>query len=286
MHQPMDAFTAALRSAGIERRPVAGAAPGHLVLAVPPDRLSTVDRCARAAGFVALPGAPDPAARRYAALDPAAGRFVVVEVPGPPAPGRPARRRGLGVAVLGPDGAGKSTLAQGIAEAFPLPVATVYMGLWQSGDAGPSAGISVRDAAARPFRAWARLLEARSHQRRGRLVVFDRYVYDARLPAEPPWATAKRLYFWFLSRTCPAPDVTLLLDLPGEVAFARKGENGVEASEAARRNFRALEQELGLHVIDATRSPEEVRGAALAVIWAACLARWRVEPVGAPVPAR
>lgn len=184
------------------------------------------------------------------------------------------------VAILGPDGAGKSTLADGIARSFPAPVVPVYMGLWQSGD-DPDGGFSVRDAVARPFRAWRRVLTARGHQRRGCLVVFDRYVYDARLPPSPPAVTAKRIYFWFLARACPAPDLTLLLDLPGTVAFARKGENGIAASEAARQHFLALRDELDLHVLDATQPPDQVLAAALAAIgdaWAA-----RRAPEGASV---
>jgi thymidylate kinase len=187
------------------------------------------------------------------------------------------RRRGVSVAILGPDGAGKSTLAEGIARTFPLPVAQVYMGLWKTGDDARTEGVQLRDAAARPFRAWSRFVRARAHQVRGRLVVFDRYVYDARLPPSPPALTAKRVYFWFLSRACPAPDLALLLDLPGAVAYARKGENSIEENESARQQFLALQGELRLHVIDATRSADEVRREALAAIWDACLARWGVD---------
>src|SRR5947208_14851621 len=39
------------------------------------------------------------------------------------------RRRGLSIALLGPDGAGKSTLAMGIQHSFVFPVRLVYMGL-------------------------------------------------------------------------------------------------------------------------------------------------------------
>ena len=182
-------------------------------------------------------------------------------------------RRGLSVAVLGPDGAGKSTLAEGIEHTFPVPVVKVYMGLWKSGDDARTVA-QLREIAARPFRAWFRFASAKAHQFRGRLVVFDRYVYDARLPPSPPAVTAKRIYFWFLSRACPPPDLALLLDLPGAVSYARKGENSAEENEAARQGFLALRDELRLHVLDATRSSEEVLGDALEVIWAACLARW------------
>jgi thymidylate kinase len=186
------------------------------------------------------------------------------------------RRRGLSVALLGPNGAGKSTLAEGIATTFPLPVAQVYMGLWKSGDGTrpPSWPRQVADAAARPIRAWARFLTATAHQAAGELVVFDRYIYDARRPPAPPAVTAKRVYFWLLSRSCGRPDLSLLLDLPGATAHARKAENSVAETEAERREYLALLGELPLHVLDASQSADVVRRQALTLIWDAYRRRW------------
>src|SRR5205085_4677977 len=48
------------------------------------------------------------------------------------APGILARRRGLSVVLLGPNGVGKSTLAAGLQRSFCLPARSVYMGLWQA----------------------------------------------------------------------------------------------------------------------------------------------------------
>ncbi len=45
------------------------------------------------------------------------------------------RRRGLSVALLGPDGAGKSTLADGLRRSFFGPTCTIYMGFGISGGA-------------------------------------------------------------------------------------------------------------------------------------------------------
>src|SRR5205807_10207360 len=39
------------------------------------------------------------------------------------------RGRGVSIAVMGPDGAGKSTVAEGIQNSFFFPVRSVYMGL-------------------------------------------------------------------------------------------------------------------------------------------------------------
>jgi thymidylate kinase len=185
------------------------------------------------------------------------------------------------VALLGPNGAGKSTLAEGIADAFPLTVTRIYMGLWKVDDSDYSAPRLLLAAAARPFRAWARLLRAQGHQALGRLVVFDRYPYDARRPTagaarlpQSPAEAAKRAYMWVLSRACPPPDLTLLLNLPGAVAYARKGENGLAETEAEASDFLSLRGELPLHVIDASLDADAVRGQALALIWRECQRRW------------
>jgi thymidylate kinase len=184
------------------------------------------------------------------------------------------RRRGVSIALLGTNGAGKSTLSEGIAATFPLPVARVYMGLWKNADNDPSPARQLLDAAARPFRAWKLFFLGRLLQARGSLVVFDRYVHDARRPPAPPLVAVKRVYFWFLSRAIGTPDLTVLLDLPGAVAFARKGEDDIDRTEIERREFLALADQISLTVVDATRSPEEVRGDVLALLWDVYRARW------------
>lgn len=271
MDSRMATLSAALEDAGAAVRwtPGDGARPHEGRLLVRAGGLAAVDRLLRAEGFVAVPGEDS----RYLAWDGDAGRFVVLHAPERAAACR--RRRGLSVALLGPDGSGKSTLAAGIAEAFPLPVVQVYMGLWKSGSDQP--GLQLLDAVLRPFRAVRRYLVALGHQARGRLVVFDRFTYDARLPPGPPAVTAKRIYFWLLARVCPAPDLVLLLDVPGAVSFARKGENSAETNETQRRQFLALAGELDLHVLDASRPPDAVRRDALEVIWAAYRRRWAGE---------
>lgn len=285
MDSRMATLSAALEDAGgaVRWAPGVGAAPdeGHLLAGA--GGLAVVDRLLTAEGFAEVPGAGKES--RYLRWDGDAGRFVVLHAAervaagqGATAAGGPAaarRRRGLSVALLGPDGSGKSTLAAGIAEAFPLPVVQVYMGLWKSGSDRP--GLQLLDAVLRPFRAVRRYLVALGHQARGRLVVFDRFTYDARLPPGPPAVTAKRIYFWLLARVCPAPDLVLLLDVPGAVSFARKGENSAETNEAQRRQFLALAAELDLHVLDASQPPDAVRRDALEVIWAAYRLRWSGE---------
>jgi hypothetical protein len=130
------------------------------------------------------------------------------------------------------------------------------------------------EVAFRPFRAWRRYLGALCLQARGHLVVFDRYVYDARRPPRPPLVLAKRLYFWLLSHAVGTPDLTILLDLPGAVAFGRKGEDGLAETEQERQEFLALGSQLDLRIVDATRTADEVRSDVLTLIWEATRARW------------
>jgi hypothetical protein len=95
---------------------------------------------------------------------------------------------------------------------------------------------------------------------------------------------AKRLYFWVLSRAVGTPDLTVLLDLPGAVAFGRKGEDGLAETEQERQEFLALQSELDLRIVDATRTADEVRGDVLTLIWDVCRARWTGRAAGAAGP--
>ncbi len=187
------------------------------------------------------------------------------------ATGRP--RRGLSVAVLGPDGAGKSTLTRGIADSVGLPARVVYMGLWQGEDGAarslPGAALA---AARRPLRSWRRAAVTRWHQAMGRLVVLDRHPFDALLPPAPPHVALKRLFFTMLARTVPAPSVVLVLDVPAEVAARRRPEEDPAALAAARIAYLALARRLPRAVVlEADRPPDALRAAAVDRIWQALL---------------
>ncbi|MFQ5856326.1 MAG: hypothetical protein ACE5LU_11855 [Anaerolineae bacterium] len=180
------------------------------------------------------------------------------------------------VALLAPDGAGKSTLAAGIQDSFYLPVRSVYMGLYQDGAARrPRSPIPGLGLAGRLLTQWWRYFTARYHQARGRLVVFDRYTYDALLAPRQPVDWLRRLRRWLLAHTCPAPDLVLVLDAPGEVLYARKGEHSAAVLEQQRRRFLELQPRLSqMVVVDATHDAEHVRRRVTSLIWhgyAGCL---------------
>jgi thymidylate kinase len=107
---------------------------------------------------------------------------------------------------------------------------------------------------------WWRYLEARYHRKRGRLVVFDRYTYDAWLPPGRRLSGPQRLARWVWAHACPAPDLVLLLDAPGQAVYERKGESEPALLEAARQDFLSLQGRIAqLQVVDASRPEAVVR---------------------------
>jgi thymidylate kinase len=196
-------------------------------------------------------------------------------------------RAGVSVALVGPDGAGKSTLAAGLAEGVPLRSQRLYMGL-QAGASIPGKTWTPPADGVRPrrrrrplplrlVRQWRRLFRLARRSvvawlalAAGRLVVFDRYAYDA----EVHWSNADgpggRLRRWLIRQAVIRPDVVVCLDVPGEVTFARKREHSPELLELRRQRYLELAARLEhAHVVDGTRSPDEVRADVTALVWAA-----------------
>lgn len=171
----------------------------------------------------------------------------------------PRRPHGMSVALLGPDGAGKSTLAAGIQQSFQVPVRVLYMGLGSDHQSGP-AWTRRLGRAGRLLTLWGRYLNARYYQAHGRLVIFDRYTYDALLTPSEGLNRIGRLSRWVRAHACPAPDLAVLLDVPGDVMYQRKGEHSPAHLEAERQRFLALRERIPqMVVVDATRVAETVR---------------------------
>jgi thymidylate kinase len=231
--------------------------------------------------------------------------------------------RGLTVALVGADGAGKSTLARLLRDAdLPRPVETVYMGVnleastlmlpttrlllsakrrrggrpdLVATDLGghPGAPTGPGARARRPARElarfavwsteeWLRQAVALVLSARGRIVVFDRhFVADywhadaaAGGVGEPRRGTASRAHGWLLRNLYPRPDLTLCLDAPAEVLYARKPEAPVAWLEDRRRQYLALDSVVPRFVVlDAVRPIEAVLAEAVDVIAAEWKAR-------------
>ena len=179
----------------------------------------------------------------------------------------PVRRRGIALALLGVDGAGKSTIADRIRASYPLPVSPIYMGLWGGQNGGGAMRRSAR-IAFRPLRAWRCWAIGFVHRACGRTVIFDRYVFDAHLPPRPPHVRLKRGYLWLLARTCPPPQEVVVLDVPGELATQRKEGHDPRLLEEDRHGFLELGARIpNAVVIDASRPLGEVEAQVNERLW-------------------
>ena len=188
---------------------------------------------------------------------------------------RLSRRRGVKVALLAPDGAGKSTLTRGMERGFYFPVRSINMGLYQVPRPRGSRHVPGIGLAVQLSTQWTGWLRGAYHQRRGRLVLFDRYAYDALLPTRFRYSRLGRARRWLLAHACPAPELVVFLDAPGEVLHARKGEKSVTLLESQRQAYRALLLRLPrAAVVDASREAEQVRPEVTAIIWREYVRRW------------
>ena len=224
------------------------------------------------------------------------------------------------VALIGPDGAGKTSLTAKLKQSCPAPIKCLYMGInieasehalptsrlveylkrrqntksgvHSGGEGSPSEGDNKKRglggwlwAIARLINCvldeWYRQLLSWGCQIRGYAVVYDRhFLYDFTLdgidgekrPAD------QRLHRWLLEHGYPRPDLTIYLDAPGEVLFARKGEKTVEELERRRQAFLRLGHRVKNFVrIDATRPFDVVYAEVSSVIEHRC-PNWRANP--------
>lgn len=186
------------------------------------------------------------------------------------------RRRGISLALLGPNGVGKSTAAAAVQSSFPFESRVVYMGIWKAADRARGGVRAMVEILARPLTIWRRYLVAQYHLMRGRLVIFDRYVYEALLPPRPPLVAAKRAYFWVLAHSIPGAQVAAVLDAAGSVAYGRKQENPPDELEAERRMYARLPTRVrSIELIDAGTDPDTVRAEVTAIVWRELTARWQ-----------
>jgi thymidylate kinase len=202
----------------------------------------------------------------------------------------------LSVALIGPDGAGKTTLTARLQQSSAIPVKCMYMGInieasnhalptsrlieyfkrrqnresgvYRRGDGSPRGDGNTKGGLVgwmwatgrlinRLLEEWYRQLLSWGYQIRGYAIIYDRhFLYDFTLdgidcekqPAD------KRLHRWFLENFYPRPHLTIYLDAPAEVLFARKGEKTLEELERRRQAFLQLGHRAKSFVlVDATR---------------------------------
>jgi len=195
--------------------------------------------------------------------------------------------RGASVALLAPDGAGKSTLAAHLLAQKHLRARLIYMGInlkasvvglpttpWFRRHANGAGGSSIKRFVAKVLNfpntlleQWYRSLTGFYYRLRGRTVVYDRYVYDTWINPRPT-RLIKRVRRFLIERTCPHPDIVIFMDAPGAVLFSRAHEHSVEALEKKRQAYLEVGTKIpNLHIVDATQDLLAVSAEATSIVW-------------------
>lgn len=197
------------------------------------------------------------------------------------------------VALVGADGAGKSTVARALPGRLDTPCRVMYLGVnleeqapmlpstklflkWKGRSSRPDLVLPV-SAARRESKAslrglvrtamviseeWYRLLVSRMWLRDGVGVIFDRHFvadyYYHHIEASRPLPWYERLHGRLL-RLYPPPDYTFCLDAPAEVLYERKPESDTAFLEQRRMEYvRLAERDPTVRMIDTTEGLEAV----------------------------
>jgi len=105
--------------------------------------------------------------------------------------------------------------------------------------------------------------------RRGRVVICDRYVLDALVQLRYAYGTGRgtRPLDALLRVIPPRPQLSYLLDVPPEIATARKPEYDVDQNTERAQIYRKLAHEHGAIWIDSTLPPEEICAQIARDVW-------------------
>jgi thymidylate kinase len=191
-----------------------------------------------------------------------------------------ATRRGAVIALLGPDGAGKGSIVTQLKGEIPAEVTVMYMGNRPSAPTAGGEQRRVRAAVAvlprrlrlaqyrhrRTLDAARRAWLAHAHAWRGDIVLCDRHPLEA-LALEPDTTGLTGR----LGRLVPWPDEIVLLDAPGALLFARKGEHTPERLEQWRRAYRSTFPDAS--VVPTTGELTASAASVSAIVWRALAGR-------------
>lgn len=218
------------------------------------------------------------------------------------------------VAVVGLDGAGKTTITRRLVDRLPFETSYLYMGMNPASSnvslpttrlvharkrravgAARVGSASLHDVAERrrprgvvwsTVRLANRITEevvrhgiARAQHLRGRLVITDRdFFVDYSIAAKEPLGRLDRIHLWFLGSVLPKPDLVVWLDAAPAVLYARKPEVPISYLERRRDGLARLQPAFArFEVVDAEASEDEVYRAVERLIVTACRRR-RINP--------
>jgi thymidylate kinase len=162
---------------------------------------------------------------------------------------------GLCVAVMGPDGAGKSRLVAGLRTTYPRPITVLKM---SAAMRAPIRGPAGARWLVRTVRSMRALVGARFDLLRGRVVVWDRHPLEDRAMAVEGRLVLGQGRSW-LARLAPRPHVVVILDAPVAVLSQRRPEHAPAQLERFRAIYRAIAREHQAIVVDGSRPVDEVR---------------------------
>lgn len=198
----------------------------------------------------------------------------------------------VAVALIGVDGAGKTTIANRLLEQYERPLKYLYMGtavassnvtlptsrlmLWlktrrhrHADGAAPfvehpnirrGSVFAAFSLVHRVAEEWYRQFASWWFQVRGYVVLYDRhFLFEHAIDAAGPARLTDRIHHKLLYSLYPRPDLTLFLDAPMEIVQQRKREQPAERLEQYRQAALALGRTMQNFVrIDATRAVDEV----------------------------
>ena len=164
-------------------------------------------------------------------------------------------RPGLRIALLGPDGAGKSTTIRALIEAGVVD-GSAYLGVAPAEHRRNRSvpGVALVLTMRRLVAAW---MSSSVRRRRGESIALDRHPLEAMI-GPPTSKKTTRLRRWMLAHLLPLPDVVVVLMAPPEVLHERKPEHGIDEVVAKRDRYLELARARGYHVVDTTEPPAAV----------------------------
>lgn len=178
-----------------------------------------------------------------------------------------ATQPGMALAIIAPDGGGKTTLATRLCKVGMLETRYAYSGQSAFASEHPHKRTVLRFLA-KLVRQWKFVGKAGVQRLTGKVVVFDRYVYDRWVTAPVPKGTL-RILRDFLLRSCwPTPDLVIILDAPGRLLYERKHEHSEALLEQHRAGYKRLALALPqATVIDGSQPFEQVEREFTSIVW-------------------